>query len=190
MKLIVGLGNPGIGYKNTRHNIGFLAVEEIAEKYNIRVDKLKFKALIGEGKIGDEKVVLMMPQTYMNLSGEAILACKNWYKLQENDIIVLYDDISLDVGQLRIRREGSAGGHNGIKNTILNLGTEKFARIKIGVGAKPEGYDLADYVLGKFDHKEREILKDTLQDVVVALKLMLEGNMDTAMNRYNGRLRR
>ena len=190
MKLIVGLGNPGLQYRQTRHNIGFLAIEQIAKDYHIEVTKAKFKALIGEGKIGDEKVILMMPQTYMNLSGEAIIACKNWYKLQENDIIVLYDDISLEVGQLRIRREGSAGGHNGIKNILLHLGTNKFPRVKIGVGQKPEGYDLADYVLGKFDEKEKEIFKETLQRASAATKLILEGKIDVAMNRYNGKVRR
>lgn len=190
MKLIVGLGNPGLQYAATRHNIGFEAIDTLAEMHHINVNKSKFKALIGEGTIGGEKVVLMKPQTYMNLSGEAISACKSWYKINTEDIIILYDDVSLAVGDIRIRKSGSSGGHNGVKSTIAHLSTEVFPRVKIGVGQKPSGWDLADYVLGKFTEEDMKILGPRLKEIGNAVETMIKKDVDTAMNNYNGKMRR
>lgn len=186
MYIIAGLGNPKKEYENTRHNIGFMAIDALAEKYNISVMDCKHKALIGKGIINGNKVVLVKPLTYMNLSGEAIRAVIDYYKVdEESELIVIYDDISLDVGQLRIRKKGSAGGHNGIKNIIAHLGHDTFMRIKVGVGEKPKGYDLADYVLGHFSKEELEIIKDSLGKIDGAVHLMLAGEVDKAMNDYN-----
>lgn len=186
MVIIAGLGNPTREYENTRHNIGFMAIDALADKYNISVMDCKHKALIGKGVINGTKVVLVKPLTYMNLSGEAIRAVVDYYKVDAaSELIVIYDDISLDVGQLRIRKKGSAGGHNGIKNIIANLGDDTFLRIKIGVGEKPKGYDLADYVLGHFSREELEVMKDSLEKVDGAVNLMLEDEVDMAMNKYN-----
>lgn len=186
MVIIAGLGNPTREYENTRHNIGFMAIDALADKYNISVMDCKHKALIGKGMINGTKVVLVKPLTYMNLSGEAIKAVIDYYKVDAaSELIVIYDDISLDVGQLRIRKKGSAGGHNGIKNIIANLGDDTFLRIKIGVGEKPKGYDLADYVLGHFGKEELEVMKDSLGKVDGAVNLMLEDEVDMAMNKYN-----
>ena len=150
MYIIAGLGNPGGKYDNTRHNIGFMVIDAAAEKYHIAVTEKKHKALIGKGIIGGEKVILVKPQTFMNLSGESIREVIDYYKIEEKtELIVISDDISLDVGTLRIRKKGSAGGHNGLKNIILHLGHDEFRRIKIGVGEKPAEYDLVDYVLGR-----------------------------------------
>lgn len=186
MVIIVGLGNPKKEYENTRHNIGFMAIDALAEKYNISVLDCKHKALIGKGVINGYKVVLVKPLTYMNLSGEAVRAVIDYYKADaESELIVIYDDVSLDVGQLRIRKKGSAGGHNGIKNIIAQLGHDTFLRIKIGVGEKPKGYDLADYVLGHFSKEELAVMKDSLDKVDGAVNLMLAGEVDQAMNDYN-----
>lgn len=188
MYIIVGLGNPTREYENTRHNIGFMAIDMLAEKYNIHVDLCKHKALIGKGNINGNKVILVKPLTYMNLSGEAIYEIINYYKVDAtSDLIVIYDDISLDVGQIRIRKKGSAGGHNGIKNILSNLGHDVFMRIKIGVGEKPKNFDLIDYVLGHFTKSELDIMQDSLQKVDGAVNLMLDGNIDQAMNEYNKR---
>ncbi len=186
MVIIVGLGNPKKEYENTRHNIGFMAIDALAEKYNISVVDCKHKALIGKGVINGYKVVLVKPLTYMNLSGEAVRAVIDYYKADaENELIVIYDDVSLDVGQLRIRKKGSAGGHNGIKNIIAQLGHDVFLRIKIGVGEKPKGYDLADYVLGHFSKEELAVMQESLCKVDGAVNLMLAGEVDQAMNDYN-----
>lgn len=186
MYIIAGLGNPTKEYENTRHNIGFMAIDALAEKYSIGVMSCKHKALIGKGTINGNKVVLVKPLTYMNLSGEAIRAVIDYYKADaESELIVIYDDVSLDVGQLRIRKKGSAGGHNGIKNIIAQLGQDTFLRIKIGVGEKPKGYDLADYVLGHFNKEELVVMKDSLEKVDGAVNLMLAGEVDRAMNDYN-----
>ena len=186
MVIIAGLGNPTKEYENTRHNIGFMAIDALADKYNINVMDCRHKALVGKGMIGGTKVVLVKPLTYMNRSGEAIRAVVDYYKIDaESELIVIYDDISLGVGQLRIRKKGSAGGHNGIKNLIANLGSDTFLRIKIGVGEKPKGYDLADYVLGHFSEKELEVIKESLEKVDGAVNLMLEDKVDAAMNEYN-----
>lgn len=186
MYIIVGLGNPSKEYDNTRHNIGFAAIDALADKYNIAVNEVKHKAMLGKGVIEGTKVILVKPLTYMNLSGEAVSAVIDYYKVDEkSELIVIYDDISLDVGQLRIRKKGSAGGHNGIKNIIQHLGHDVFARIKIGVGEKPKGYDLADYVLGHFSKEELETMKESLQAVDGAVNLMLRDEIDEAMNQYN-----
>ena len=189
MVIIVGLGNPKKEYENTRHNIGFMAIDALAEKYNISVLDCKHKALIGKGVINGYKVVLVKPLTYMNLSGEAVRAVIDYYKADaESELIVIYDDVSLDVGQLRIRKKGSAGGHNGIKNIIAQLGHDVFLRIKIGVGEKPKGYDLADYVLGHFSKEELAVMQESLCKVDGAVNLMLAGEVDQAMNDYNKKL--
>ena len=186
MVIIAGLGNPTKEYENTRHNIGFMAIDALADKYNIHVMDCKHKALIGKGIIGGTKVILAKPLTYMNLSGEAIRAIVDYYKVDPtSELIVIYDDISLDVGQLRIRKKGSAGGHNGIKNIIAHLGDDTFLRIKIGVGEKPKGYDLADYVLENFSKEDLEVMRESLEKVDGAVNLMLEGKVDAAMNEYN-----
>lgn len=185
MFLIVGLGNPGVEYAATRHNIGFDMITYLSDKYNIPVNSREGKALVGKGILAGEKVMLAQPQTYMNLSGESVRALMDYYKIDIEDLLVIYDDISLDVGQLRIRKKGSAGGHNGIKNVILHLGHDTFQRIKIGVGEKPKGYDLADYVLGHFSGEELAIMKESLEKVCGAVELMLEGDVDAAMNQYN-----
>ncbi len=185
MKLIVGLGNPGMQYAATRHNIGFEVIDSIAETYNISVTKNKYKALIGEGNIAGEKVILMKPQTYMNLSGEAVKACMDFHKISNEDLIVIYDDISLAVGQLRIRKSGSAGGHNGIKNIIAQLGTQEFPRIKFGVGEKPAGWDLANYVLGRFLEEEMKVIGPRIGDAVKATEAIIGSGIEKAMNNYN-----
>ena len=186
MYIIAGLGNPAREYENTRHNIGFMAVDMLAEKYDISVTICRHKALIGKGMINGVKTLLVKPLTYMNLSGEAVRGVLDYYKADaSSELIVIYDDISLDVGQLRIRKKGSAGGHNGIKNIIANLGHDSFQRIKIGVGEKPKGYDLVDYVLGHFSSGELAVIKESLEKVDGAVQLMLEGKTDAAMNEYN-----
>ena len=184
MVIIAGLGNPTKEYENTRHNIGFMAIDALADKYHINVMDCKHKALVGKGVIGGTKVVLVKPLTYMNLSGEAIRAVVDYYKVDaESELIVIYDDISLDVGQLRIRKKGSAGGHNGIKNIIANLKSDTFLRIKIGVGEKPKEYDLVDYVLGHFSKEELEVMRESLEKVDGAVSLMLEDKVDAEIGR-------
>lgn len=186
MYIIAGLGNPTKQYENTRHNIGFMAIDALADKYDINMIECKHKSLIGKGMINGTKVILVKPLTYMNLSGEAIRAVSEYYKIDETEeLLVIYDDISLDLGQIRIRKKGSAGGHNGLKSIIVNLGHDTFRRIKIGVGGKPEGYDLADYVLGHFNGEEIAVMKDSLERTQRAVNLILEGKVDAAMNEYN-----
>ena len=186
MYIIAGLGNPTKQYENTRHNIGFMAIDALADKYDINMIECKHKSLIGKGMINGTKVILVKPLTYMTLSGEAIRAVSEYYKIDETEeLLVIYDDISLDLGQIRIRKKGSAGGHNGLKSIIANLGHDTFRRIKIGVGGKPEGYDLADYVLGHFNGEEIAVMKDSLERTQRAVNLILEGKVDAAMNEYN-----
>ena len=186
MFIIAGLGNPTKEYEGTRHNVGFDVIDRISEKYNITVDVKKHRALIGKGMIAGQKVILAKPQTYMNLSGESLRSIVDYYKIDpEEELLVIYDDISLDVGQLSIREKGSAGGHNGIKNIIAHLGTQVFARIKIGVGEKPRGYDLADYVLGHFSKAERELMEEGYGRAVQAAELIVSGEISEAMNEFN-----
>ena len=191
MYIIAGLGNPGKEYINTRHNVGFGALDSFASKYGIRVEEEKFKALIGKGVVEGQKVILVKPLTYMNLSGEAVRAVCDYYKIDpEEELIVLYDDMSLPVGQLRIRPKGSAGGHNGIKNIISHLGTEIFKRVKIGVGEKPARMDLADYVLGHFSPEEAELERKACGKAAEAVLMMMQGKTEEAMNLYNRKVSR
>ena len=186
MFIIAGLGNPTLQYRGTRHNVGFDVIDTLADKYNIAVETRKSRALIGKGIIAGQKVLLVKPQTYMNLSGESIGELVSYYKVdEEQELLVIYDDVSLDVGQLRIRRKGSAGGHNGIKDIIRHLGTDVFPRIKIGVGEKPKGYDLADYVLGHFSREEREMMEEGYQKAAEAVEMILAGELDEATNVFN-----
>lgn len=185
MKIIVGLGNPTREYEGTRHNVGFSVIYAISDKYNIKVDTKKHKALIGKGIIEGEKVILAMPQTYMNLSGESVRELIDYYKCDNEDVIVIYDDISLDVGKLRIRAKGSAGGHNGIKSIISHLGTQEFPRIKVGVGEKPARMDLADYVLGRFSKEEQPLIRESADKASDAVALMLREGISAAMNKFN-----
>lgn len=186
MFIIAGLGNPTGEYAGTRHNIGFDVIDVIAERNHISVMECKHKALIGKGHIDGQRVILVKPQTYMNLSGEAVREIVRYYKADpETELIVIYDDVSLAVGQLRIRKKGSAGGHNGIKNIIAQLGSDIFLRIKMGVGEKPKGYDLADYVLGHFNKEERKIMDESADRAAEAVRYMLRDETDTAMNLYH-----
>ena len=186
MYIIAGLGNPTKEYEGTRHNVGFDVIDRLSERYNIDVTMEKHRALIGKGMIAGQKVILVKPQTYMNLSGESIRSVIDYYKVDpEKELIVIYDDISLGVGQLRIRAKGSAGGHNGIKNIIAHLGGQVFPRIKVGVGEKPPKYDLADYVLGHFTKQEQAIFAERFDEVYDAVQLIVMGDITEAMNRHN-----
>ena len=190
MYIIAGLGNPGQPYEGTRHNAGFDVIDVLAREYNISVDYRKNRALIGKGIIEGRKVILAKPQTYMNLSGESIRGLVDYYKAdEESELIVIYDDVSLDPGQIRIRKKGSAGGHNGIKSIIAHLGTEVFPRVKVGVGQKPRQYDLADYVLGHFSGEERERMAEGYRQAAEAVKYMVTDRVDEAMNEYNRKVR-
>lgn len=185
MKFIVGLGNPTTEYIGTRHNIGFDAITKLSDLYRIEVKEKKHKALCGKGIIAGQKVMLIKPQTYMNLSGESVREVLDFYKATPEDLLVLYDDISLAPGQLRIREKGSAGGHNGIKNIIAHLGTEQFARVRIGVGEKPKDWDLKDYVLGRFTAEEEPLMREALTNAAKACELFIGGELQTAMNTFN-----
>ena len=185
MYIIVGLGNPTREYQATRHNIGFDVITRISDDYNIPLDFKKHKAVCGRGYIEGEKVVLAQPQTYMNLSGESVRELVDFYKVSPEELIVIYDDISLDVGQLRLRVKGSAGGHNGIKSIINHLGTQEFLRIKVGVGDKPAGWDLADYVLSRFKEDEQAIIRDAIKKSSEAVNSIIKDGMELAMNIYN-----
>ena len=188
MFLIAGLGNPDKKYEHTRHNIGFDTLDVLADKYNININEKKHKALCGTGAIEGVKVLLAKPQTYMNLSGESVAEIINFYKIDpESEMIVIYDDISLEPGNIRIRKKGSAGGHNGIKNIIAMTGTQNFMRIKVGVGEKPQGWDLADHVLGRMDKEDRSRAQEAMTDAVEAAVLMMHDETDKAMNLYNSK---
>ena len=189
MYLIVGLGNPGNKYAGTRHNIGFSAITYLSDRFRISLNQNKHKAIFGTGYIGSEKVILAMPQTFMNLSGESVRPLADFFKIPPSNILVIFDDISLDVGQLRIRKKGSAGGHNGIKSIIQHLGTEEFPRIKIGVGEKPQGWDLADHVLARFPEEQEETVRQSLLDATDACEKIIEDSIEAAMNIYNQKKR-
>lgn len=189
MYIIVGLGNPGKQYENTRHNIGFDVIGKLAEQEHVAVLEKKYKAIIGKGFVEGQKCILVKPQTFMNLSGESVRQLLDYYKVDETaELIVISDDVSLDVGQIRIRKKGSAGGHNGLKNIIANLGHESFIRIKMGVGEKPEGYDLADYVLGHFTFQERKVMDEATARAADAVRAILAKGPDAAMNEFNGKV--
>lgn len=184
--IVAGLGNPGLEYENTRHNAGFLTMEELAKQCGVKLDQMKFKSDCGEAMLGEVRCLLMKPTTYMNLSGDAIAAAANFYKIPPEQVLVIYDDISLPPGKLRLRRKGSAGGHNGIKSIIAQLGTEEFPRIRVGVGAKPNPqYDLADWVLSKFSEEDMKALQPALEHAADAAKKIVSGDMNGAMNLYS-----
>ncbi len=187
MFLIAGLGNPGTEYAATRHNIGFDMVTYLGDQYHIPLRSRENKAIVGKGIIGGQKVMLAQPQTFMNLSGESIRALLEYYKTDREKLIIIYDDISLPVGQVRVRPKGSAGGHNGIKNIIQHLGTEEFARIRIGVGAKPEGGDLVKHVLGRFSREEDGMIRDVFALAEEALLTIMNEDVAAAMNQVNGK---
>ncbi len=190
MYIIAGLGNPDRKYVNTRHNIGFEVIDAIAEKNDIVLGEKKHKAVIGKGMVAGQKVILVKPVTYMNLSGESIRSVIDFYKADEkSELIVISDDISLDVGQIRIRKRGSAGGHNGLKNIILHLGHDSFIRVRMGVGDKPPKLDLADYVLGHFLPEEREAVRESVRNAALAIETVIAEGPDSAMNKYNTRKR-
>lgn len=184
--IIAGLGNPGIQYERTRHNAGFMAIAAMEKKFGFEVKSHKFKSLVGEAVIGDKRVLVMKPETFMNNSGEAIEQARSFYKLPIENVLVIYDDISLEPGHIRIRRKGSAGGHNGIKSVIALCGSEEFPRIKLGVGKKPHPeYDLVDWVLGKFNEEQQKAFDSRLDDVCTAAEFIVKGEIDKAMNACN-----
>lgn len=189
MFLIVGLGNPGKQYENTRHNVGFDAIDVLVDEYRIPSSGKQHKAMYGKGVIEGQKVILAKPLMYMNLSGEAVRAMVDYYKIDpETELLVIFDDISLAPGNIRIRKKGSAGGHNGIKSIITHLGTQNFQRIKVGVGEKPKNWDLADYVLGTFSKDDRKLVDEALERTAKAAALIVQGEVDEAMNLYNKKL--
>ena len=184
--IVAGLGNPGLEYETTRHHAGFLTMDELAKQCGVKLDQMKFKSDCGEAMLGEVRCLLMKPTTYMNLSGDAIAAAANFYKIPPEQVLVIYDDISLPPGKLRLRRKGSAGGHNGIKSIIAQLGTEEFPRIRVGVGAKPNPqYDLADWVLSKFSEEDMTALQPALEHAADAAKKIVSGDMNGAMNLYS-----
>lgn len=185
MYLVAGLGNPGKQYENTRHNIGFIALNYLAAKQNIAINKIKFKGILGEGKIEGEKVILLKPQTFMNSSGESIKEVLSFYKIPIENLIVISDDVSLGTGRLRIRQKGSDGGHNGLKSIIYQTASDAFKRLKIGVGEKPANWDLADWVLGKFSDEDIKILSKTVEDAADAVCEIIKNGADSAMNKFN-----
>lgn len=186
MYLIAGLGNPGREYAGTRHNVGFCSIDRLADRYRIDIDMKKFHALCGSGYIDGQKVLLLKPQTYMNLSGESLRAACDFFKLDpEHEVIVIYDDVSLEPGQLRVRKKGSAGGHNGIKSIIAHLNTQNFLRVKVGVGKKPQGWDLADYVLGRFSKGEQVLMDEAFDRAAAAAAALLSKDVEHVMNQYN-----
>jgi len=184
MYLVVGLGNPGKEYTHTRHNVGFDVIDLIASKYNVSINRIKFKGVYGEINIANEKVILLKPSTYMNLSGESVREASSFYKIPNENIIIIYDDISLDVGKLRVRSKGSAGGHNGIKSILANFSSDVFPRIKIGVG-KPEK-SLIPHVLGRFSKEDRVLVEKTFEASVKSIRVIIEEGCEEAMNQFNG----
>ena len=186
MYLIVGLGNPGKKYEGTRHNMGFEVIDRLIEEYHVPQGGVKFNAMYGKGTIGDEKVILAKPLSFMNLSGGPVQELVNYFKIDPaSHLIIIYDDIDLEPGQLRIRRQGSAGGHNGMKDIIRRLGTENFLRIRVGVGAKPKDWDLADYVLSRFTPSDRKLVEEALDEAAAAAACAVRKGPDAAMNEYN-----
>lgn len=184
--IIAGLGNPGTEYENTRHNIGFMTIDTLCEKYKVKCKKLRFKSLTCDVMISGKRCLIMKPSTFMNKSGEAVTEAMSFYKIPPERTIIVFDDISLEPGKMRIRRKGSDGGHNGIKNIIYLSGSDMFPRIKMGVGAKPHpDYNLADWVLGHFKKEDGEKLEQCFQNAVSALELMVDGKTDQAMNKFN-----
>lgn len=185
--ILVGLGNPGKEYEKTRHNIGFMALDFVSKKLNIDFNIQKFKSSYGLGNFKDKKVILLKPQTFMNLSGQAVVLLMSFYKVPPENVILIYDDISLPVGKIRIRKQGSHGGHNGVKNIVALSGSQSFPRIKVGIGEKPnENWDLADWVLSKFSNDEMNLIENNMPKIYDALDLIVQGKIDRAMNNFNG----
>lgn len=185
MFAVVGLGNPGKDYSNTRHNVGFDTINLLANRNNIIINKIKYKSIYGEGYIGGKKVILMKPQTYMNNSGMALLDLCNFYKLPLENVIVAVDDIDIEFGTIRIRKQGSAGSHNGLKSIIYHLQSEDFPRVKIGIGNKREGQDLADFVLSRFNKDERMDIDSAIEKAALAIETIIAYDIDRAMNEFN-----
>ncbi|HBH3577210.1 TPA: aminoacyl-tRNA hydrolase [Clostridioides difficile] len=186
MYVVVGLGNPGKKYEKTRHNVGFDVIDILAKEYNISVTKIKHKALIGEGRVGTEKVLLVKPQTYMNLSGETLIEIYKYYKVDLSNIVVVYDDIDLEVGKIRIRKKGSGGTHNGMKSITKCLGSNDFPRVRVGVSKPEVGQDLADFVLSRFRKEESDNINEALEKAAYAIDSIIRENIDMSMNKYNG----
>ncbi|MDY0235866.1 MAG: aminoacyl-tRNA hydrolase [Gudongella sp.] len=185
MIVVAGLGNPGTKYSSTRHNVGFDVVDVLANKFGIKLNKIKFKGLVGEGIWAGEKIVLIKPSTYMNLSGESIRPVMDFYKLKPEELIVVVDDIDIEFGTIKIKKKGSAGTHNGLKSILLQTGTDQFPRVKIGIGRKPENYDLADFVLSKFSKSERQIIDKAILNAADAIDELISNGIDSAMNKFN-----
>lgn len=186
MYIIVGLGNPGRKYDGTKHNVGFDVIDRLVDEHGIPSSGISLKAMVGKGMIAGQKVLLAKPMTYMNLSGEAVRALVDYYKVDpEQELVVIYDDISLEPGQIRVRKKGSAGGHNGVKSIISQLGTQVFKRVKVGIGEKPEGYDLADYVLGHFSFSDRILMEETFDRAARAAADLVTRPAEEVMNEYN-----
>lgn len=190
MYIIAGLGNPGSEYENTRHNVGFHVIDCLAEKMGVSVTEKKHKALCGKGVLGGQKVLLLKPQTYMNSSGESLRDAADFYKVPPENIIVVSDDVDLPQGQLRVRLHGSAGGHNGLKSIIAQLGSDQFRRVRVGIGGKPEGWDLADWVLGKLKGHDAEVMEEAYRNAADAVTMILTDGGDAAMNRFNRKAER
>ncbi|NSW92538.1 MAG: aminoacyl-tRNA hydrolase [Firmicutes bacterium] len=186
LHIIAGLGNPGIKYRNTRHNVGFDTIDMLSEKFDINVKQLKHKALIGDGYIEDKKVLLVKPQTYMNASGESIRDIVEWYKICMKWLILVYDDVDLPLGKIRVRRSGSAGTHNGMKSIIYQLQSDAFPRVRIGIGKPPEGMDIVGHVLGKFTKDERAVIDNSIVRAAEAVVTIIKSGVDEAMARFNG----
>lgn len=184
MYIIVGLGNPGKKYENTRHNMGFLTVDLLAENHDIKINKIKFKALVGEGKIAGQKVVLVKPQTYMNLSGESVRQVVDFYKIDSQNLIVIYDDIDIPTGSVRVRKKGSSGTHNGMRNILYQIQTEDFPRIRVGIGSGKKE-NLINYVTGGFTKEEKTLLEDAVTSAAAAASCIVEKGIEKAMNEYN-----
>lgn len=187
MYVIIGLGNPGREYADTKHNVGFRVIDKLADQYNIDVSKFKHKALIGEGMISGKKVMLVKPQTYMNLSGESVREIMSFYKVPVENMLVIYDDTSLELGMIRIREKGSAGGHNGIKSIINHMGSDVFSRVKVGIGEKPNGWDLADYVLAKFGKDDEPLILSGIDKASQAAGIFISLGVKDAMNKFNAK---
>jgi len=182
----MGLGNPGKKYENTRHNVGFDVIDKLADRMSISIDKIKHKALIGEGRIDSEKVILVKPQTYMNLSGETAVSISQFYKIDLDNFIVVYDDIDLDIGKLRIRKKGSAGSHNGMKSIIKCLGSQEFPRVRVGVSRPEPGRDLADFVLSRVSKEKQADMDSAIDRAASTVEEIIKNGLDMAMNKYNG----
>lgn len=186
MKWVVGLGNPGVQYASTRHNIGFMAIDALADRFNITVRDSKCKALVGEGRVGTEKLVLIKPMTYMNLSGEAVRAYMDYYKVSLEDLIVLYDDMDTETGKIRVRYQGSSGGHNGIKSIIQHTGTQTFNRIRMGISRPVPGRNIADYVLEAFSKSDRDAVQQSIEKTCEAVEYAMRHTFEQTMAKYNG----